>query len=165
MAQNIDQKMGAGDFFIALLPAILINIALTPLLSIEIEPATIESELSSILPDAPVEFEHPVKPVPERRCIVCHGCYDAPCQLKLSSNEGLQARRRRRRTRCRGVDACAPGSLRHRLLRVTNHIPYLPINRIGVFCRPDLYQVCGAQFWSDLLLSSPTRTMLSLSKK
>ncbi|GBE45007.1 fatty acid cis/trans isomerase (CTI) [bacterium BMS3Bbin11] len=22
--------------------------------------------------------------------MVCHGCYDAPCQLKLSSNEGLQ---------------------------------------------------------------------------
>jgi len=22
--------------------------------------------------------------------VVCHGCYDAPCQLKLSSNEGLR---------------------------------------------------------------------------
>ncbi len=22
--------------------------------------------------------------------MVCHGCYDAPCQLKLSSNEGLR---------------------------------------------------------------------------
>jgi hypothetical protein len=25
----------------------------------------------------------------ERRCMVCHGCYDAPCQLVLSSREGL----------------------------------------------------------------------------
>lgn len=25
----------------------------------------------------------------EKRCIVCHGCYDAPCQLKLSSADGL----------------------------------------------------------------------------
>ncbi|QFU76858.1 peptidylprolyl isomerase [Halioglobus maricola] len=25
----------------------------------------------------------------EQRCIVCHGCYDAPCQLKLEANEGL----------------------------------------------------------------------------
>jgi hypothetical protein len=24
----------------------------------------------------------------ERRCVVCHGCYDAPCQLKLDSFEG-----------------------------------------------------------------------------
>jgi len=30
-----------------------------------------------------------VKPILERRCVVCHGCYDAPCQLKLSSPEGL----------------------------------------------------------------------------
>lgn len=25
----------------------------------------------------------------ENRCVVCHACYDAPCQLKLSSQEGL----------------------------------------------------------------------------
>ena len=29
-----------------------------------------------------------VKPILEKRCIVCHGCYDAPCQLKLSSYTG-----------------------------------------------------------------------------
>ncbi|WP_206057200.1 fatty acid cis/trans isomerase [Nitratireductor sp. XY-223] len=27
--------------------------------------------------------------VVEKRCVVCHGCYDAPCQLKLSSADGL----------------------------------------------------------------------------
>ncbi len=37
----------------------------------------------------PVVFEEQVKPILERRCVVCHGCYDAPCQLKLSSPEGL----------------------------------------------------------------------------
>lgn len=26
----------------------------------------------------------------ERRCAVCHGCYDAPCQLKLDSFEGVE---------------------------------------------------------------------------
>lgn len=26
----------------------------------------------------------------ERRCIVCHGCYDAPCQLKLEARTGLE---------------------------------------------------------------------------
>ncbi len=30
-----------------------------------------------------------VKPVVEQRCVVCHGCYDAPCQLKLSSPAGI----------------------------------------------------------------------------
>ena len=25
----------------------------------------------------------------ERRCVVCHGCYDAPCQLKLEAFEGI----------------------------------------------------------------------------
>jgi hypothetical protein len=23
------------------------------------------------------------------RCVVCHGCYDAPCQLKLTAWEGI----------------------------------------------------------------------------
>ncbi|GHA40435.1 9-hexadecenoic acid cis-trans isomerase [Photobacterium aphoticum] len=30
-----------------------------------------------------------VKPLLENRCVVCHACYDAPCQLKLSSAEGI----------------------------------------------------------------------------
>ncbi|UXI03951.1 fatty acid cis/trans isomerase [Photobacterium sp. TY1-4] len=30
-----------------------------------------------------------VKPVLENRCVVCHACYDAPCQLKMSSAEGI----------------------------------------------------------------------------
>ncbi len=54
------------------------------------ETKAIESELSSLQLDTPVNYEQQVKPVLERRCVVCHGCYDAPCQLKLSSNEGLQ---------------------------------------------------------------------------
>ncbi|CAH9064558.1 hypothetical protein PSECIP111854_03481 [Pseudoalteromonas sp. CIP111854] len=35
------------------------------------------------------EYLQLVKPVLEQRCVVCHGCYDAPCQLKLSSPEGI----------------------------------------------------------------------------
>jgi hypothetical protein len=30
-----------------------------------------------------------VRPILEQRCVVCHACYDAPCQLKLGSFEGL----------------------------------------------------------------------------
>ncbi|MGH7288046.1 MAG: fatty acid cis/trans isomerase, partial [Myxococcota bacterium] len=35
-----------------------------------------------------MSFETDVKPVLDGRCVVCHGCYDAPCQLLLSSHEG-----------------------------------------------------------------------------
>jgi hypothetical protein len=37
----------------------------------------------------PVEFTKDVKPVLDRRCVVCHSCYNAACQLKLSSFEGI----------------------------------------------------------------------------
>ena len=31
-----------------------------------------------------------MKPIVDGRCVVCHGCYDAPCQLILSSVPGLE---------------------------------------------------------------------------
>lgn len=34
-------------------------------------------------------FLNKVKPIVEQRCVVCHGCYDAPCQLKLTSPAGI----------------------------------------------------------------------------
>ena len=46
---------------------------------------------------APVAFQFPtrhidymkeVKPLLDRRCVVCHSCYNSPCQLKLDSFEG-----------------------------------------------------------------------------
>lgn len=36
-----------------------------------------------------IHYLDTVKPIIESRCVVCHGCYDAPCQLKLSSPEGI----------------------------------------------------------------------------
>ncbi len=36
-----------------------------------------------------VSFADEIKPVLDSRCVVCHSCYDAPCQLKLNSMEGL----------------------------------------------------------------------------
>ena len=36
-----------------------------------------------------VSYRRDVRPVLERRCVVCHGCYDAPCQLKLGAWEGV----------------------------------------------------------------------------
>ncbi|OLQ92126.1 9-hexadecenoic acid cis-trans isomerase [Vibrio panuliri] len=36
-----------------------------------------------------VHFLEDVKPIIDNRCVVCHACYDAPCQLKMSSVEGI----------------------------------------------------------------------------
>ena len=36
-----------------------------------------------------VDYLNEVKPILEKRCVVCHSCYNSPCQLKLSSYEGL----------------------------------------------------------------------------
>ena len=34
-------------------------------------------------------YTRDIKPVLDQKCIACHACYDAPCQLKLSSAQGL----------------------------------------------------------------------------
>ena len=36
-----------------------------------------------------VNYEHDVAPIFNRRCLVCHACYDAPCQLKMENFSGL----------------------------------------------------------------------------
>jgi len=36
-----------------------------------------------------LDFHRDVKPILDGRCVVCHGCYDAPCQLNLASYQGL----------------------------------------------------------------------------
>lgn len=35
------------------------------------------------------EYYTDIQPILDKRCVVCHACYDAPCQLNLSSYEGL----------------------------------------------------------------------------
>lgn len=36
-----------------------------------------------------VDYWRDVQPILENRCAVCHGCYDAPCQVNLSAYEGV----------------------------------------------------------------------------
>ncbi|MGI1680236.1 MAG: fatty acid cis/trans isomerase [Cellvibrionaceae bacterium] len=36
-----------------------------------------------------LSYEQDIRPIMEKRCVVCHGCYDAPCQLKLESYQGI----------------------------------------------------------------------------
>lgn len=35
-------------------------------------------------------YTEQVKPILDNRCVACHSCYNAPCQLKLSSYEGIE---------------------------------------------------------------------------
>jgi hypothetical protein len=46
-------------------------------------------EYTTELPQGTIDYNQHVKPLLEQRCTVCHGCYDAPCQLKLDSYQGL----------------------------------------------------------------------------
>ena len=47
----------------------------------EVEPSVSKTQTYSYTSD--------IKPILDQKCIACHACYDAPCQLKLSSSEGL----------------------------------------------------------------------------
>ena len=51
--------------------------------------ATVDYDLLYTLPKEDISFKDEVQPILESRCVVCHGCYDAPCQLKLTSPEGI----------------------------------------------------------------------------
>jgi hypothetical protein len=57
--------------------------------SVTTDQTKVEYELLYDLPDKNVSFNDDVLPILENRCIACHGCYDAPCQLKLSSAAGV----------------------------------------------------------------------------
>jgi len=52
---------------------------------------TVQEQTSSAAPasDQTVSFVQDVKPILDGKCIACHACYDAPCQLKLTSGAGL----------------------------------------------------------------------------
>ncbi len=45
--------------------------------------------LLTTLPEAPISYQKTIRPILANRCVTCHACYDAPCQLKLSSASGI----------------------------------------------------------------------------
>ncbi len=49
------------------------------------------------LVDEKVDYLKDVKPILDKRCVVCHSCYNSPCQLKLSSYDGLDRGASKRR--------------------------------------------------------------------
>lgn len=55
-----------------------------------VDQPVVDFDLLLTVPRQPIDYDTAVRPILDNRCVVCHGCYDAPCQLKLSSMEGLQ---------------------------------------------------------------------------
>ena len=51
--------------------------------------AETQNRVVSSLDSGQVDYWTEVKPILEKRCISCHSCYDAPCQLKLTAIEGI----------------------------------------------------------------------------
>ncbi|MGI9309162.1 MAG: fatty acid cis/trans isomerase, partial [Gammaproteobacteria bacterium] len=57
--------------------------------SVTVHQAQVDDDVLLNLREEPVSFQSDVRPVLENRCMVCHGCFDAPCQLKLTSAAGI----------------------------------------------------------------------------
>ena len=53
-----------------------------------IEAPALTASSNSVQQKVP-EYYRDIKPIVDSRCAVCHGCYDAPCQLKMTSFEGI----------------------------------------------------------------------------
>ncbi len=53
-------------------------------------PANPHNRVIADVPDGHIDYWESVKPVLDNRCVVCHGCYDAPCQHKTTAIEGLE---------------------------------------------------------------------------
>ncbi|RUM48111.1 MAG: peptidylprolyl isomerase [Desulfocapsa sp.] len=65
--------------FFYLLPLLLLlaGCAASPPPPVQIQP-----------PNRHIDYLTEIKPLLDKRCVVCHSCYNSPCQLKLSSYEG-----------------------------------------------------------------------------
>jgi hypothetical protein len=74
-------KSLAGRTTLAALGLVLASCMQSGVSEKELEPTVSKRQTYSYSDD--------VKPILEQKCIACHACYDAPCQLKLTSSEGL----------------------------------------------------------------------------
>jgi len=51
--------------------------------------AKVRERVVDQLPENHIDYWLDVKPIVEQRCVVCHSCYDAACQLKMTAIEGI----------------------------------------------------------------------------
>jgi len=75
------KKTPFGIWTLAFVSAVLAGCMQSGIAGKELEPTVSKRQTYS--------FDSDVKPILDQKCIACHACYDAPCQLKLTSPEGL----------------------------------------------------------------------------
>ena len=46
--------------------------------------------IAPLLQAEPISYSRDVQPIFTAKCVACHACYDAPCQLNLGSAEGVE---------------------------------------------------------------------------
>jgi hypothetical protein len=78
-------------FLMRTIPYLLVVALLLPAPGCMQRPAvTGKTPVRQVSPVQTYSYSRDIRPILEQKCIACHGCYDAPCQLKLTSPEGLQ---------------------------------------------------------------------------
>ncbi|PXW86031.1 fatty acid cis/trans isomerase CTI [Nitrosomonas sp. Nm84] len=53
------------------------------------EQQSVPSRYVAVESDSGQLYRQQIQPLLDKRCVVCHGCYDAPCQLNLASAQGI----------------------------------------------------------------------------
>ena len=48
------------------------------------------NRISEVSEEDTVFYNEQVRPILDSRCVSCHACYDAPCQLKFTASEGVE---------------------------------------------------------------------------
>lgn len=63
-------------------PALLLTLILAGCVAKALPPVAMQ------IPTRTIDYQREVKPLLDKRCTVCHSCYNSPCQLKIDSFEG-----------------------------------------------------------------------------
>ena len=74
----------------SLLPVVFMALASCGGKSERITQGLSDLDYDILLGEQNISYVRQARPVLEQRCVVCHGCYDAPCQLKLTAVEGIK---------------------------------------------------------------------------
>lgn len=96
----------------------------------------------TVLRADPISYQRDVQPIFEAKCIACHACYDAPCQLNLGSAEGV----------LRGANK-APVYNGTRLVSQAPSRLYLDAHGEAAWRRKDFYSVLDGQGSQAALMS------------
>jgi Fatty acid cis/trans isomerase (CTI) len=72
--------------YLTFIPLIMIALIMIAFSGCSVEPL---KPVEVNIPQTRIDYIKEVKPILDKRCVVCHSCYNSPCQLKLSSFEGV----------------------------------------------------------------------------